>query len=259
LGIAAVLGAGLLAIWAFFMLPNYMGPANGLPALAPIQGPVDHVESVIGLLVAALAIGLPAYLFVDGSRKRAASRGENPLTSFFHILFKARTQSGGYLTHLGVGIVLIGLVGSTMYVKTQTITLQETPGSKASVGPYDLVYQDFTSQTLANGDVVQAVKLDLVQNGHVIAKLEPSTLQMAIRSDQGPRRNAAVDVGLLRDVFVVLQYADTSGLEFEVKINPMISWAWVGFAIMILGTGIAVWPKRELAVAPAPAQGKKKK
>ena len=259
LGIAAVLGAGLLAIWAFFMLPNYMGPTNGLPGLAQIQGPVDHTESILGLFVAALAIGLPAYLFVDGSRKRAASRGENPLTSFFHILFKSRTQSGGYLTHLGVGIVLIGLIGSTMYVKTQVITLQQTPGSKASVGPYDLVYQDFTSQTLANGDIVQSVKLDLMQNGRVIAKLEPSQLQMANRGEQGTRTNAAVDVGLLRDVFVALQYADTTGLTFEVKINPMISWAWVGFVIMIFGTAIAAWPKPERELVAVPVQTKKKK
>jgi cytochrome c-type biogenesis protein CcmF len=262
LGGAAVIGAGLLAIWALFMLPNYTPSEKGLPGLAAIQAPLDHIESFVGLLVAALAIALPIYLFWDGSRKRAKTRGESPVVSFFNILFKARTQSGGYLTHLGVGIVLIGLIGSTMYVKSQVVTLQETPGSKATVGGYDVVYQGFDEQTLSNKDVVQTVKVDLVQNGRVIANLEPSVVQMANRSEkQSTRFNAAVDVGLLRDVFVAFQGAETAGLEFEVKINPMISWAWVGFVIMILGTGIAMWPKRELAPAPTPAPvpSKKKK
>jgi cytochrome c biogenesis factor len=259
LGIAAVLGVGLLAIWTAYMLPYYMGPTAGLPGLANVQGPLDHVESIIGLLVAALAIALPTYLFVDGSRKRAASRGESPVTSFFHILFKSRTQSGGYLTHLGVGIVLIGLVGSTMYVKTEVVTLQEVAGSKATVGGYDFVYRDFSSQTLANGDVVQTIKLDLMQNGKVINHLAPSQLQVANLGAQGTRTNAAVDVGLFRDVFVALQYADTSGMTFEVKINPMISWAWVGFVLMIFGTAVAAWPKppRELVAVAAPVKKKK--
>ncbi len=228
---------------------------TGFPGSGGHPGPIDHIESVIGLLVAALcdrAADLPVH---RRRRRRAQSRGENAAASFFHILFKARTQSGGYITHLGVGIVLIGLIGSTMYVKSQVITLQETAGSKATVGGYEVVYQGFDEQTLSNGDVVQTVKVDLVQNGRVIANLEPSVVQMANRSEQQSTRfNAAVDVGLLRDVFVVFQGADTAGLEFEVKINPMISWAWVGFGFMILGTGIAMWPKRERAVASARAR-----
>jgi len=262
LGIAAVLGAGLLAIWALFLLPNYTVNPNGLPGLVGIQAPLDHIESFIGLLVAALAMALPVYLFVDGSRKRAAARGENAFKSFAHILFKARTQSGGYLTHLGVGMVLVGLVGSTMYVKSEVITLQETPGSKATVGGYTVVFQGFDEQTLSNKDVVQTVKIDLEQNGKTIAKLEPSVVQMANRAaKQSTRFNAAVDVGLLRDVFVAFQGADTAGLSFEVKINPLISWAWVGFVIMIMGTGIAMWPKKErvLAAVPAPHASSKKK
>ena len=262
LGIAAFLGAGLLAIWVLFLLPNYTVNANGLPGLAGIQAPLDHIESFIGLLVAALAMALPVYLFVDGSRKRAAARGENAFTSFFHILFKARTQSGGYMTHLGVGMVLVGLIGSTMYVKSEVVTLQETPGSEATVGGYTVVFQGFDEKTLTNKDVVQTVKIDLMQNGKTIAKLEPSVVQMANRSEQQSTRfNAAVDVGLLRDVFVAFQGADTAGLSFEVKINPLISWAWVGFVIMIMGTGIAMWPKKErvLAAVPAPTASSKKK
>jgi len=260
LGLAAVLGTGLLTIWATLLLPNYTVSGKGLPALAGIQAPLDHVESIIGLLVAALAIALPLYLFFDGSRKRAAARGENAFVSFFHILFKSRTQSGGYLTHLGVGLVLIGLVGSSMYVKGEVVTLPETVGAKASVGGYDIVFQGVESVTLANKDVVQTVKVDLQQGGRTIANLEPSVVQMANRSEkQSTRFNAAVDVGLFRDVFVAFQGGDTTGLAFDVKINPLISWAWVGFVVMIFGTAIAMWPKPERALAEVPPIKKKKR
>jgi cytochrome c-type biogenesis protein CcmF len=88
----SVLSVGLLAVWALTLLPNYTVSGKGLGALAGIQAPLDHIESVIGLIVAGFAIALPIYLFIDGSRKRAAARGENPLVAFGNIVFKSRTQ-----------------------------------------------------------------------------------------------------------------------------------------------------------------------
>jgi len=277
---AGVLGAVFIGIWYTSMLPNYIISHNldgtvatkGLPALAGIQAIIDHTESIIGLLVAAWAIALPIYLFIEGSRARARARGENPFAAFFHILFKSRSQSGGYLTHLGVGIVLVGLIGSSMYVQTIRMAVADKAGSalewvadstqpdwKPNLGGYSLVYQGFNSTTLENKDVQQTVKLDLKQGDATIASLSPSVVELANRSEnQSTRYLAALDVGLLRDVFVAFQGVDQSSgtpvLQFEVKINPMISWAWVGFVIMILGTGIAMVPKRERVLAAVPAQ-----
>ena len=284
---AGVLGAVFIAIWYTAMLPNYIISHNldgsvatkGLPAMAGIQAIVDHSESIIGLLVAAWAIALPIYLFIEGSRARSRARGENPVASFFHILFKSRSQSGGYLTHLGVGIVLVGLIGSSMYVQTIRMTVPDKAGTPLSwvkdstqpdwqpnLGGYSLVYQGFDSTTLANKDVQQTVRLDLKQGDATIASMSPSVVELANRSEnQSTRFLAALDVGLLRDVFVAFQGVDTTSgatlLQFEVKINPMISWAWVGFVIMIVGTAIAMFPKREraLVAVPAPKPATKKK
>jgi len=259
---AGVLGAGLLAIWATVMLPNYGVKEGALPALVGVQAPLDHIESVIGLLVAALAISLPIYLFIDGARKRAAARGEGVGTALAHIMFKSRTQSGGYLTHLGIGIILIGLVGSTMYVKDARFTLPETVGAKQAVGPYEVIYKGVEQNTLSNGDLVQTVQLDLAKGGRVIGRVQPSVTQLADRGEgQNTRFNAVVHSELLRDVFVAFQGGDASGLSFNVKLNPMISWAWAGFLLLTLGTALAAWPRKEVPVpaAPAPAPGRKKK
>jgi cytochrome c-type biogenesis protein CcmF len=259
LGIAAVLGAGLMAIWATVLLPNYQGSATRLPALASVQAPLDHVEGIIGLLVAALAIALPLYLFWDGSRKRAKARGENPLSSFFSILFKSRTQSGGYLTHLGIGFVLVGLIGSAMYVRDIPFTLAATPGASHAAGPYVIAYQGVSSQTLSNGDVVQQVQLNVTRNGVLVQKMAPSVTQLANRaSSQSTKFSAAVHSEITGDLFVAFQGGDATALSFDVKINPLISWAWFGFALLIIGTAIAAWPRKEVPLAPVPAPRRKK-
>jgi cytochrome c-type biogenesis protein CcmF len=260
LGIAAVLGAGLLTIWATVLLPNYAGSLTKLSALSKIQAPLDHIEGVIGLLVAALAIALPLYLFVDGSRKRAAARGENAFKSFFDILFKSRSQSGGYLTHLGIGFILIGLIGSAMYVKDVEFTLPETAGASKTIGAYEVIYRGITSRTLSNGDVVQTVVLDLSKNGTSLGQIKPTVTQLANTAESNSTRfNAAVHSEILGDFFLAFQGGDSSALSFDVKINPLISWAWFGFGLLIFGTAIASWPRKELPVAVLPAPTTKKK
>jgi len=262
LAIGGVIAAGFLAIWATVLLPNYSGSLTKLDALAAIQAPLDHIEGIIGLIIAGFAIALPAYLFVDGARKRAAARGENPVAAFFQILFKSRTQSGGYLTHLGIGIILVGLVGSSMYVKDVPVTLAAEPGASAKVGQYEIVYQGYDTKTLTNGDVVNTVNIDVNRNGALLTRMKPAVTEMANRAEnQSTKFSATVYSEVLSDFFVSFKGGDTSGLYFDVKINPLISWAWVGFLLLIIGTGIAMWPRKELAVAPAPKpapRGKKK-
>lgn len=257
LGGAAVLAAGFLTVWATVLLPNYTPVASRLPNLAGALPAIDHTEAVIGILVASLAIALPIYLFIDGARKRAAAKGEGFGSALAGIVFKARTQSGGYITHLGIGIVLIGLIGSTMYVKDVQFLLKEKEGATANVAGYTFTFRGFNDQNLPNGDIVSKAIVDASKGGQLI-RMTPGMTQFANRPEgQNSRLDAAVDVAPLRDLFVVFQGSDQNrGLSFDVKVNPMISWTWAGFIILILGTAIAVWPKREpQPVAPA---GKRK-
>jgi cytochrome c-type biogenesis protein CcmF len=129
-----------------------------------------------------------------------------------------------------------------------------------TVGGYEFVYQGFKEDPKPNGDHVSSAIVDVKLGGKKIAQMMPGQTQFANRPEgESGRLDAAVDVQFLRDVFVVFQGGEADrGLSFNVKINPMISWAWVGFLITILGTAIAMWPKRERALEAVPAPRKKK-
>jgi cytochrome c-type biogenesis protein CcmF len=255
LGIGAVISAGLLTIWATTILPNYSPDPKRLAALKALAGAlpaIDHIEAVIGLIVAGFAIALPLYLFVDSARKRAASKGESFGGSLWAILTKARTQSGGYITHLGIGIILVGLIGSAMYVKDVQLTSASAKGSTFKVADYTFTVQGNTTDTLANGDVESLVNLDLSRNGVKLGTISPG--QIEYKKQGQTRLEAAVYSEFLRDVFVALQGNQADQLTFNVKINPMISWTWAGFVLTILGAGLASWPKKrpEPTVTAAP-------
>ncbi len=242
LGGAAALAVPLLAIWWFELWPNrFKGSVKVLPFEQAIYGP----ETVIGLLVGALAISLPIYLFIDGARKRAAAKNEGFGTAFLAILTKARTQSGGYITHLGIGIILVGLIGSAMFVNDVKATVAEKPGEKFEAGGYTFTFKSVDQQTLPNGDVDTRLLFDVSRDGRVIGTVNPGQLRFARQGQV--RLEAAVISEFLHDIFVVFEQASEEGLAMNVKINPLISWAWFGFALTIIGTVLAMWPKRAAA------------
>ena len=243
---AAVISALLIFEWYRGLLPMFR---RSDAAASSFMTVVTNGEAIVGLMVAALAVSTAVSLFIEGARTRAAAKGQGFGSSLWHILSRSRSQSGGYLTHIGVGIILIGLVGSAMFVGTYNFKLEEKAGSSFAVPGYRFTYTGIEDKTLPNGDVVSTVNFDITKGGKNAGTLRPGQIRFA-RQEQA-KLNAAVKVEPLRDVFVVFEGTDpaTGKLQVNVKINPLISFAWVGFLLMIIGTTIAAWPKKTAAAA----------
>lgn len=241
---AVVVSALLLVEWWVNLWPIHLRTNAGAN---PVTTLAQGWYAVIGLVVAAFAVSVPTYLFIDGARKRSAAKGEGFFGALLNIITKARTQSGGYLTHLGIGIILIGLVGSTMFVDDVKASVEEEQGAKFEAGGYTFTYLGFNQEDLPNGDVNSVVAFDVSKDGKAIGTVTPAQVQYA--AQEQTRLNVDVIVQPLRDVFVIFEGADDNGIAMNVKINPLISWAWAGFILTIIGTTIAVWPKRRRAAA----------
>ncbi|MFA5844127.1 MAG: cytochrome c biogenesis protein CcsA [Coriobacteriia bacterium] len=249
----AGLGALLMVVWRVVLWPNWaaeyakLHPTGG-PMPPPLADPVHGWMAVIGLLVGALAVSMSVYLFVDGALKRASAREESFGVALWNILVKARSQSGGYLTHLGIGVILIGLVGSTMFVHDIPATLPSKAGASFAAGDYTFAFADIVRQVRPNGDELNAVRYNVTRGGKPAGTIQPSQLYHAVQEQ------ATVNVDIiyepLRDVFVILEAVSDDGqISMNVKINPLIGFVWTGFLITIIGTALAVWPKRRALAA----------
>ncbi len=246
------LSVPLLYFWYSQLLPIFQKTGTtGMPAL------VHNAYAVSGLVVGSFAASISVYLFIAGASKRAAAKGESFFSALGSIMFKARTQSGGYLTHLGIAIILIGLVGSAMFVDERLVMVPNVPGSQFEVSDYTFTYNGITDTTLDNGDAVSSVNFDVAKNGTVVGQVNPG--QVSFFRQQQTKLNAAVRVEFLQDVFVVFQGIQGDQLSMQVKINPLISWAWFGFALTVVGASIAMWPKPEARALPPVARSKSKK
>ncbi len=56
---------------------------------------------------------------------------------------------------------------------------------------------------------------------------------------------------IAEDLYVVLNSADaaTQAASFEIVVNPLVNWLWLGFGILAIGTGIALLPERTYSFA----------
>ena len=50
----------------------------------------------------------------------------------------------------------------------------------------------------------------------------------------------------MEDLFVVYRGVNDAGqLSMDVRVNPLISWVWVGFAMLVVGTGLGAFGRRK--------------
>lgn len=243
LAATAVFTAALAYLWWTVLWPIHI---FSNPNANPLTSVVHTYLALAAFAVGALAITVAFWLFITGAQKRAAARGESFMTALGNIIFKARTQSGGYITHLGMGIIIIGLVGSSMFVKDVRATIDTVPGSQFEVGGYTFLFKGVDEQTLPNNDHVTRLNFDVMRGDKLVGTARPGQIQY-YRQDQ-TRLDVSVIVEPLRDVFVVFEGGnEAGGLQMNVKINPLISWVWFGFAVTIIGSAVAMWPRRQRA------------
>lgn len=262
---ALVIFALLVAEWWFNLRPIYnITMAEGgenARKLASFGSPlIYHGLAILAFLAASIIIATTVSLFVDGVRKRSAAKSEDYLTAFGNILFKARTQSGGYLAHIGIGVILIGLVGSSMYVRDVRTLIDNKPGQQFKVAEYTFTYQTIQDAQLPNGDVRSVAVMDVAKDGRSIGQARPGLTQFARQGQT--RLDADVTFEPLRDIFLVWEGNQGDQLSINVKINPLIWFAWGGFIILMLGSLLAAWPKRwsePQVVAGGKAVGSKKR
>jgi len=241
----ALITASLAALWWTVLWPIHI---FSNPDANPLTSITHTYEALIGFAVGALAISVSVYLFIVGAQKRALAQDESFFKALGNIMFKARTQSGGYLTHLGMGIIIIGLVGSSMFVKDVRIGIPAEPGAQFEVGGYDFIFQGSSEEALANNDVVSELQFYVFRDGQQTGTATPGQIFYS-KQDQ-TRLIVSVIVEPLRDIFVVFEGFDQAGqIQMNVKINPLISWVWFGFGVTVIGTSIAMWPRRKLPPA----------
>ena len=173
-----------------------------------------------------------------GVRARHRASGKNYFISIASLVRGNKPRYGGYVVHLGIIIIAIGIIASQAYQVEKEVTL--TAGQSAQIGGYTLAYQGLDDYRRASGEVVTATLDVYDSNSRKITVLTPSKI-FQNGSDSGVSE-VSIRSTLAGDLYTVLEGWDQEQATLKFIINPLVSWIWLGGVVLILGTVTAYWP-----------------
>ena len=123
------------------------------------------------------------------------------------------------------------------------------PGESFTVGDFTLEYRGVTD--LSDDHVARlAADLTVSRDGRAIASLAPE--KRFYRRPEQPATEVDYRSTLAEDLYVILGSVgeDRTTATFQVYVNPLVAWLWIGGLVLILGTGICVFPGGARASQP---------
>ncbi len=238
-----LMGVAPLSAWGATSLARLRG-ALRLPLLLTALSVILLWLSGTSLLVAAIGYGIvlfagyvALYEIYRGAKARRRSLDESWLTALMALFRRNQRRYGGYVVHLGVTVIGIGVIGSTIFQTEVQHTVAR--GEMIAVRDYSLRYDDFIRAQAVDGRMMNITALTLMRDGAELAKLRPRIDDYA----QMPMTIAGAHSTLENDFYVLLIGGDRERATFRIYINPLVNLVWWGGILLIIGTVIAAYPK----------------
>ncbi len=190
--------------------------------------------------------------FYRGTRARQVMLHESSVQAVGRLVGKNPRRYGGYIVHIGIVLIFIGIAGSSFFKIEKQVSLK--PGEFLEAGRYTLKYTGIKNSEDAH-IASQAAEIEVFVGGQRRATLHPEK-RLYKRQNQ-PTTEVAIRPTLRDDLYVVLgSYDAPSGLAtLQVFVNPLLSWLWIGGLTLVLGTCITMAPspaeRQALALARA--------
>ena len=205
--------------------------------------------ALAGFGLCALVAGGILLEWVRGTRSRHR-HGDNYALGFIRLITANRPRYGGYVVHLAVLLLALGIVGSSFYGIQRDVVL--APGERAQIGDYEI--EHVNTMATEKADRTEFVStVNAFKGGSFLGVLTP---QRAIYPEMASTR-AAIRSNPVEDLYIIpSEVLEGGSVGFRVFVNPLVWWMWVAGPVFILGTVVALWPQRIRAVVavrePAP-------
>ncbi|MGB2621463.1 MAG: heme lyase CcmF/NrfE family subunit [Candidatus Acidiferrum sp.] len=188
--------------------------------------------------------------FFRGARVVRARSGASYLTSAMELTMRNTRRYGGYIVHMGMVFVFIGLAGQAFNQNVQK-TLE--PGSSMQIGKYTLVLQNADTKPEANYTGFRLI-VEVLEGGKPLMMLYPERRVFQTNGETGTM--VAIYSTLREDLYVVYagQSPDSKLPVIHAYLNPLVKWIWFGGVIVVFGTLVALLPNRRAVLVLTAAQ-----
>ena len=163
-----------------------------------------------------------------------------------------RSAWGTAVAHAGVGVMMIGIVGGTVWA-TETIHVMK-PGDTATAGGFTVTYQNNKPVNGPNfREDVATLTVTRTGSNEIVTTLKPS--KRFYQARQMPTTEAAIYThNLVSQLYISLGDRTGNGQVVTVFYKPFITLIWYGCIIMSLGGALSLSDRRLRVGAPKKAK-----
>ncbi|MDO8886880.1 cytochrome c-type biogenesis CcmF C-terminal domain-containing protein [Candidatus Oleimmundimicrobium sp.] len=161
--------------------------------------------------------------------------------NLWHKMKANRVRYGGLLSHIGIVIIFVGLIGSTFYLTESEATLKK--GESLTVKDATVTNEGLFVDNSDFSKEIIGVNLALKADGEHKGRLSPKLIYHLKQDTMTSKVN--IKSGVTRDIFVILSsYDQDESARIQFKLIPLMSWIWMGAIVLFAGTVIAFWPDK---------------
>lgn len=213
-----------------------------LTALGFVLGARDPIPF---LVVALLAFSFTTTTtdILLAARARQKNTRENLPTAVARLVGRNHRRYGGYLIHLSVIILALGIIGSRAYATDEVRALNQ--GESWTTNGYTLVFEGLTPGVTDGEGVVTTATLGLFENGQRLGTLHPAITFFQRQQQQATDPAIWHDAPFFRrDLYVIVQgWTDNfETVSFRAFLNPLIGLVWTGGLLFLLSTLVTMFP-----------------
>jgi cytochrome c-type biogenesis protein CcmF len=185
--------------------------------------------------------------FYRGTRVVRARTGLSWASSAVDLTLRNTRRYGGYIVHMGMVLIFVGLAGAAF---NKDVQKEMKLGSTLQIGRYNLLLQSFESHPERNYTAERMI-IEVSENNKPKMMLYPERRFFPTNEESGTM--VAIYSTLRDDLYVVYagQSPDTQTPVIHAYLNPLVKWVWLGGAIVVMGTFVALLPNRRTVLALA--------
>jgi cytochrome c-type biogenesis protein CcmF len=249
-GLLLLMGIAPLAAWRHSTAKT-LGRAVWKPLIASLVvlaivlvSGVRHWAALLGFWLSAFVSAVTLYEFWRGAMARSRKSEENFFVALWRLAGRNRRRYGGYVIHLGVVLMALGIIGIELFQTETQGTIAK--GEEIALGQYNVRFDSLSVFDTPDGRNVARAVVSVFKDGQPVGELYPRR-DFYIESQQ-PMTIPGVRSTWEDDFYILLvdwQPVSTAGVTFKIYHNPLVNWLWLGGFVFILGTLIAAWPDRD--------------
>jgi cytochrome c-type biogenesis protein CcmF len=236
LALLALTGIGPLISWRrmskgsfgrIVRIPLAVGAASAL--ILGALG-VTSVGALLAFALCAFTTTAIASEFARGSRLHRRRDGLAWPGALVRTVVRNRRRYGGYIVHLGVVLIVIGLAGASFRTERQAVL---SPGERMDIGDYTLVYASLDEAETSEKRIF-AANIEVLRDGDELTRLRPQrNFHVAQQQWQS---EVAIRTDPIEDLYGVVTSVDPDGaIGLRAFVNPLTWWIWAGAGVMLGG------------------------